>query len=687
MTTLPAGVFDGLSSLTLLWLQTNRLTALPAGVFDRLSSLSRLSLDDNQLTTLPPGVFDGLSSMTELALSNNQLTALPEGVFNGLSSLNSLQLGYNQLTTIPAGMFGGLSSLTRLWLNDNRLTTLPEGVFQGLSSLNDLQLNSNQLTALPARAFKGVVSLRRLWLHGNSVNPMPFALSMEPMGESSFRAVAPAGAPFDLVLPIVVANGELEGGVQSVTIAAGETASPSFVVTRDTDANGALTVDIGTLPGLPDDHHGYVLEKTGPLPLEIGASGPSTGICDRTQQVRDAIVAAVAGVDDCADVTSEHLAGIAGAFDLDETGIASLQSRDFAGLSSLQHLWMDGNELTALPDGVFEGLSSLVSLTLAENEIQELPTGVFAGLSSLTQLWLQDNRLTALPVGVFAELSSLEILTLFGNELSALPVGVFDGLSSLTLLDLGGNELSSLPDDVFAELPLLTALSLAANRLTALPEGVFEGLPSLQVLWLEDNPVDPLPLGVTLEAAGDRAFRAVAPAGAPFEMVLPIVAANGRLDGEALSVTIAAGQSRSPAVEVTRDSNSGGAVTVDIGALPGLPEDHEGYALEKTGSLPLEIGALSGGICDRTPQVPEAIVAFIADSAVFAEAFSAGRLEAGGHLRGRDRGASGRDRGHARAGPEGHRVAPAGRFRRIGVPDGAVPERQCVDGAAGRRVL
>ena len=64
---------------------------------------------------------------------------------------------------------------------------------------------------------------------------------------------------------------------------------------------------------------------------------------------------------------------------------------------------------------------------------------MFDGLSNLEFLFLQENELSALPDGVFDNLSSLEYLHLYENDLSALPDGVFDGLSNLYELNLSGN--------------------------------------------------------------------------------------------------------------------------------------------------------------------------------------------------------------------------------------------------------
>ena len=53
--------------------------------------------------------------------------------------------------------------------------------------------------------------------------------------------------------------------------------------------------------------------------------------------------------------------------------------------------------ITALPENLFAGLSKLQELRLQGNQISSLPAGVFAGLSELRQLTMQNNQLTALP--------------------------------------------------------------------------------------------------------------------------------------------------------------------------------------------------------------------------------------------------------------------------------------------------
>ena len=315
----------------------------------------------------------------------------------------------------------------------------------------------------------------------------------------------------------------------------------------------------------------------------------SGGVCDRTAQVRDAIVAAVSGVDECGDVAESHLSAIP-SLNLSDEGIGSLQSGDFDGLTALAQLVLEDNDLTALSSGLLDGLSALEKLNFKDNDLSALPSGVFDDLGSLSELYLGGNRLSAVPAEVISGLSTLELLGLADNQLSALGSDDFSGLSSLEVLFLGGNRLSSLPAGVFSGLSALQELWLGDNQLTSLPDGVFSGLNALAALNLSGNSTDPLPISVSLENVGSSEFKAVAPVGAPFDLSLAVSASgDGGIEGDADTVTVSTGALESAAVGVTREYGTTGAVTVDIGTLPGLPANHSGYALEKDASLPLAI--------------------------------------------------------------------------------------------------
>ena len=174
LTTLPEGIFHGLSNLDFLFLAFNSLTTLPEGVFQGLGELRSLDLDANSLTALPEGLFRGLHNLEYLDYSRNSLTTLPEGLFRGLSRLELLDSSYNpSLAVLPENVFQGLDSLNVLYLSFNALQELPEGIFRGLNALEVLWLPGNSLSHLPPEIFRGLDSLEALFLYRNSLSELP----------------------------------------------------------------------------------------------------------------------------------------------------------------------------------------------------------------------------------------------------------------------------------------------------------------------------------------------------------------------------------------------------------------------------------------------------------------------------------------------------------------------------------
>ena len=105
------------------------------------------------------------------------------------------------------------------------------------------------------------------------MDPLPLRVSLEKVGTDQVKAVAPTGAPFEIVLPLSVTNGSISGGATTFTIPAGSLESQPLTVTRTPGTTSAVTVDIGTLPGLAENHSGYALVKSPDLPLEVLGRG------------------------------------------------------------------------------------------------------------------------------------------------------------------------------------------------------------------------------------------------------------------------------------------------------------------------------------------------------------------------------------------------------------------------------
>ena len=140
------------------------------------------------------------------------------------------------------------------------------------------------------------------------------------------------------------------------------------------------------------------------------------GICDRTPEVRDAILKLLPSISDCSAVSAADLSGITG--ELSVTGhedLRSLDAGDFQGLTGLSRLYIHGNALTSLPAGVFSGLSNLTHLDFSENSLTYLPRDIFAGLFDLESLKFNGNNLDSLPSSIFAGIENLDILWMHEN--------------------------------------------------------------------------------------------------------------------------------------------------------------------------------------------------------------------------------------------------------------------------------
>ena len=870
MPSLRSGVFDNLTVLEELGLGGNDLRSLPSGIFDNLTVLKKLNMSYNELVSLRSGVFDNNTALTELHLYYNDLNSLPSGIFDNNTALTTLTIWENNLSSLSAGIFDNNTALTNLSIGFNNFSSLPSGIFEKLTNLIGLGLLGNQFRSLPNGIFNGLATLTSLNVSQNPVDPLPLTVSLEKVADGQFKAVAPAGAPFEIVLPLSVTDGSISGSATSLTIPAGSVESDTLTVTRTPGSTYATTIHIGTLPRLPANHTGYTLVKSADLPLKVtegdiadtfaftmtvarinaswlgfhqagpGSSRPpygslsrqtfnfkgitytvhelyystdsSTGrknlnfqtsplfprgfelyldsqqfnsaacndfdgalwfgrgtnrwynvdlnwlpsqivqvrvvettpippgpttnlqattdfknvtltwephvntdptslrveyyelrisddggttwdldwedieysgsgeenrssvaigsfgrvyytfsndteytfevrakggdgygdaarvtlimngitpISERTPQVRDAIIAAVPGVNSAADVTEAHLAAITSLY-LNRRNITTLKASDFDRLTAVTTLDLAENQLSTLPEGIFDGLAKLRTLQLQNNQLSTLPQDIFDGLTELRTLQLQNNQLSTLPEDIFDGQSNMGELFLFGNQLTALPAGIFDKQTVLRTLNLEGNQLSTLPEGIFNKLTELNYLTLADNQLTTLPAGIFDGPSALYDIWLdgnrfttlpmgifkmkasfltlrklylEDNAVDPLPLTVSLEKVADGQFKAVAPAGATFDFVLQISVANGTINGGTTTLKIPKGSVESTPLTVTRTSGTTAAVTVDIGTLPSLPTNHQGYTLVKSVDLPLTVIGTSPTVITPTDTV------------------------------------------------------------------------------------
>ena len=137
------------------------------------------------------------------------------------------------------------------------------------------------------------------------------------------------------------------------------------------------------------------------------------------------------------------------------------------------------NQSTASECTSITDLDTFISFTrtLNRRNISSLQSGDFAGMSSFAGVLLQDNQLTTLPADIFADLPALQTVNLSNNNIETLDANTFDGLDTLLSLTMTGNQLAALDADIFDGLDALTNLGLVGNPFTAdtgLPAGIFD---------------------------------------------------------------------------------------------------------------------------------------------------------------------------------------------------------------------
>ena len=439
---IPAEVFDPLTALTQLHLNNNETAAgdglalLPAGVFDRLGALTLLSLQSNDLAALPPRIFEKLVNLNVLSLRLNPGTAtfLPSadaGEDRAVVAGKDVTLGGKGTGKDPWG-----TNVTYTWeevdAEGNRVADA-----DGAAALSDADMAEARFTA-PVLAAE--LALRfRLSVQGKghtsrerhtasdsvavTVRAAPqatgVAISSVPQASATYRAGEAIEVAVTFNRPVEVT------GTPTLGLAIGaDTANRSAAYVR---GSGTRTLVFAyTVQGTDADDDGVAvpanaLALAGGSIVEVvaevdvdgavvlldhaavaadaghrvdGATAALTGgICDRTAQVRDALVAAVSEASDCSQVTPAHLGALDGALLLSNMGIAALKAGDFAGLGEVTSLLLIGNALTALPAGVFDGLGALDILRLNGNALAagSLADGVFEPLKRLDQLVLSGN--------------------------------------------------------------------------------------------------------------------------------------------------------------------------------------------------------------------------------------------------------------------------------------------------------
>lgn len=163
-------VFESINeTLTTLNVMANEISQLPSLGFANLRNVQWIDFTANELTELPPSdAFEGLVSLTHLYVIACNLHTLNANWFNPMTSLVELHVEMNDISELTNDVFNGLRRLDGLFLGYNQLTEMTSAPFgRILVNLEVLSLLRNQIFAISDEFFLRAENLDALELYDN----------------------------------------------------------------------------------------------------------------------------------------------------------------------------------------------------------------------------------------------------------------------------------------------------------------------------------------------------------------------------------------------------------------------------------------------------------------------------------------------------------------------------------------
>ena len=381
-----------------------------------LTNLFRLTLGYTERLISDIAPLEGLVNLRELTITRASISDIQLiSKFTHLSYLSLYDLPISDISPLT-----GLTGLESLLLRDCEISDVSP--LSGLTNLKMLALNNNQISDVSP--LSELVNLSILRLQNNPIEntqpliallqknpdvkiyledgagplvPPPVTLTLEGVG--SLTQTTTTTDTEDVTFTLRVTNTSDRLDQVNLTVSGDvDTASLSTTsVELDADAHDDVTLTIPRA-ALSDARTYSVtitasngdLERSITVTINVTSSENDYPLFGRTQQVQDAIVAAVDSVDSAEDITEDHLLTIS-TLHIKSKGITTLKTGDFAGLTSLTELSLEGNSLETLPADIFYNLSSLKHLFLASNNLTTLPSEVFNGSDKLQSIYMNNN--------------------------------------------------------------------------------------------------------------------------------------------------------------------------------------------------------------------------------------------------------------------------------------------------------
>jgi len=166
--TIELGAFNGLTTLTRLFLQSNEVCEILPGTFENMINLEHVDLSDNSLEHLDIATFSGLVNLHFVSLEKNKQQYIHPDTFFRLSCLKYIILRSNFGLQVPTDHnFINSHSLTKLDISGCNVSSVSVETFAKFCALEWLDLSKNKLRTVDINILKTLPKLSELYLYYN----------------------------------------------------------------------------------------------------------------------------------------------------------------------------------------------------------------------------------------------------------------------------------------------------------------------------------------------------------------------------------------------------------------------------------------------------------------------------------------------------------------------------------------
>ena len=528
ISSLKAGDFNGLTSLTTLNLSYNSLSDISA--LSNLTTLTTLYLSYNSLSDI--SALSNLTALKALDLSGNPLSDI--SALSNLTTLTTLYLQINGMLGLSGisdiSVLSNLTALRRLDLSGNSISDV--SALEDLTGLTWLHLRNNLISDYgPLRRLKAANPNVRLDININNNSPV------FTEGTSTTRSVAETTASgtnigtavaatdvdkdtlfyilggtdaalFSIVgtsgqlqtktsldfetetsytVTVIVYDGNAGGDRITVTINVAdlnENNAPVFTdgssTTRSVAENPTSGTNIGTAIAATDADNDTLTYSLGGTDADsfsiVSTSGQLQTRAPLNYEIKSSYSVTVSVSDGNGNINS--ITVTINVTDVTEAPITPVSDRTPQVRDAIVAKVPSVNNANDVTEA---HLAAIISLDLSDQSISSLKAGDFDGLTPMSGLELNNNSIN--DISVLSNLTFLASLELHNNSIS--DISVLSNLTSLTGLKLSSNLISDI--SVLEDLTSLAFLELNNNSISDI--SALEDLTSLIGLYLAGNPI------------------------------------------------------------------------------------------------------------------------------------------------------------------------------------------------------